>query len=369
MGAEQTAQSRSPSAAPASQHSTVSSGYRMLRLGRWVHVPYAVRTRGIVSSGVALIVGLSCLTLWWGPLGIGPADLRALSLGDADAGVTFVLERLRGPRVLVAIGVGIAFGLSGALFQTVTRNPLGSPDVIGLGAGAGAGVAVGTLFFPGLVPAPLGALAGAAVAIGLVWFSTGFGFASPGRIIITGIGVAAMSLALTQYVVAVALRDSASQLAAYLVGSLGTRNMGHVMVIVVALALLIPGVVALSHRLTPMDLGDDLATSLNGSATGARAKAIVLSVALAAAAVSVAGPIAFVALSAPHIARRLTRQPGPNLTASAVVGAIIMLSADFLVQHVPAFDGLPVGVITAGVGGVYLGYLLVSRWRRSSAGA
>lgn len=341
-------------------------GERMLTLGSHLAVPLAGRTAVLAAGVVVLILVLAVLTLAWGPLGVGVSEVAALITGEAEASTLFVLERLRGPRVLVAVGVGLAFGISGALFQTVTRNPLGSPDVIGLGAGAGAGVATATLFWPGLVPAPLGALAGAAAAVGLVWFSTGLGFASPARVIITGIGVAAMATALTQYVVAVALRDSASQLAAYLVGSLGTRSMEHVAVIFAALAVLVPAAAALSHRLTPMDMGDQLADSLGVSAVGTRTRAILLAVVLAAAAVSVAGPIAFVALSAPHIARRAARTPGPHLGLSALVGAVIMLAADFLVQHVPLFEGLPVGVITAGVGGVYLGYLLVSTWRRAS---
>lgn len=340
---------------------------RHFRLGSIVVLRYSLRSALVATGMGAVAISMGLATLAWGPLGVGLADLVATAEGNPDTTTRFVLERLRGPRVLVAIGVGIALGLSGALFQTVTRNPLGSPDVIGLGAGAGAGVALATLFWPGAIPAPVGAVAGAAVAIGVVHFSTGLGFASPARVIITGIGVAAMSLAITQYVVAVALRDSASQLAAYLVGTLGTRNFQHVLIIVLALLVLVPLVMMLSHRLVPMDMGDQLADALGSHAVATRTWAIVLSVLLAASAVSVAGPIAFVALTAPHIARRMTRAPGPNLVVSAFTGAVIMLVSDLLVQQSPWFEGLPVGVITAGVGGVYLGYLLVTEWRKASA--
>lgn len=325
------------------------------------------RVAVLCAGALALILVLGLATLAWGPLGVGVAEVPAVVSGEAGAKTQFVLERLRGPRVLVAIGVGVAFGLAGSLFQTVTRNPLGSPDVIGLGAGAGAGVATATLLWPGLVPAPVGALVGAAAATALVWVSTGLGFASPARVIITGIGVAAMAMALTQYVVAVALRDAASQLAGYLVGSLGSRSMEHVAVIFAALLVLVPAAAALRHRLTPMDMGDELTDALGSSALRTRTWAILLAVVLAAAAVSVAGPIAFVALCAPHIARRAARMPGPQLTLSALVGAVIMVAADFCVQHVPVLEGLPVGVLTAGVGGAYLGYLLVDTWRRASA--
>ena len=188
---------------------------------------------GAVLLAAVLLGGIA--TLAWGDLGVGPRDLLEATRGEAGAKTMFVLERLRGPRLLVGIGVGLALGLAGSLFQTVTRNPLGSPDVIGLGAGAGAGVALATLFAPGLVPAPVGALAGAGAAIALVHVSTGLGFASPSRVIITGIGVSAMALAITQYVVAVALRDASTQLAGYLVGSLNSRSLQQALFIAVAL--------------------------------------------------------------------------------------------------------------------------------------
>lgn len=349
-----------PSAAEAP---TDAPGVSWFRLGP-VLVPVRRRSRRLAVTLIAAILVLGALTLALGDLGLGPAELVALFQGDMSSSTRFVLERLRGPRLLVAVGVGIALGISGALFQTVTRNPLGSPDVLGLAAGAGAGVAVVTLMAPG-VSTPVGAVIGAAIAIGLVYLSTGLGFASPARVIITGIGVAAMATAVTQYVVAVVLRDHGSQLAAYIAGSLNSRSMGHAALIGAALLVLLPIVAAWSTRLQLMDLGDEVAEGLGASAVGTRTAAIVLSTVLAAAAVAVSGPIAFVALTAPHIARRMSRAPGPNLVLAGLTGAVIMLAADLLAQQV--FDGLPVGIITAGVGGLYLGYLLVTEWKKASA--
>lgn len=332
------------------------------RLGP-VLLPVRRRSRRLALMLVAAVVLLAAVTLALGDLGLGPVDVVAAVQGEMSASTRFVLERLRGPRLLVAIGVGVALGVSGALFQTVTRNPLGSPDVLGLAAGAGAGVAVATLMAPGL-STPVGAVLGAGAAIGLVYVSTGLGFASPARVIITGIAVAAMATAVTQYVVAVVLRDHGSQLAAYIAGSLNSRSLGHAAIIGVALLVLLPVVGWWSTRLQLMDLGDDVAEGLGGSAVGTRTAAIVLSTLLAASAVAVSGPIAFVALTAPHIARRLSRAPGPNLVLAGLTGAVIMLAADLLAQQV--FDGLPVGIITAGVGGAYLGYLLVTEWKKTS---
>lgn len=334
--------------------------------------PRAVRSATPRSSALVILLAAAILagalaTLAWGDLGVSIPDLVAAAQGDAGTKVMFVLERLRGPRLLVGIGAGAAFGLAGALFQTVTRNPLGSPDVIGLGAGAGAGVALATLLAPGSVPAPVGAVLGAAVAIGLVHVSTGLGFASPARVIITGIGVSAMALALTQYVVAVAVRDASSQLAGYLVGTLNSRSLEQAGLIGIALLVLVPVVGLLSHDLRMMDLGDQLADALGSNAIRTRTWAILLSTLLAAAGVAVAGPIAFVALAAPHIARRMSGAPGPHLALSALMGALIMVLADFTVQHVAPFEDLPVGVLTAGVGGLYLGYLLVTDWKKADA--
>ncbi|MEN5074522.1 iron chelate uptake ABC transporter family permease subunit [Isoptericola cucumis] len=340
---------------------------REVRLGTTVALGFSRRSARVVLALLAALVVVAAASLSLGSLGISPADALAALRGEADVTTTFALERLRGPRLLVGAGVGVALGLAGGLFQTVTRNPLGSPDVIGLSAGAGAGVAVATLLVPGAVPAPVGAVAGAGAAIGLVWLATGTGFSSPARLIVTGIGVAAMATAVTQYVVAVMLRDQGAELAVYVVGSLGSRDLGHVAQIWGALLLLVPCVVLLGHRLAVTDMGDPLTDALGARSHQTRTLAIVLSVLLAAAAVAVSGPITFVALTAPHVARLLTRAPGPNLTVSGLTGAVLVVASDLVVQHVPALEGLPVGVVTAGLGGVYLGYLLTTGWKKTRA--
>lgn len=339
---------------------------KVLTVGQTIAVPYQRRHVMLWIVLTALILVLGIVTLTAGKLGLGLTDLFALFGGEATPTTTFVLEKLRGPRLLVAILAGAAFGLSGSLFQTVTRNPLGSPDVLGLAAGAGAGVAVVSLFSTGL-PTPIGALAGAGVAIGFVAIATGSGFSSTSRVIIAGIAVAAMATAVTQFVVTATLRDEAGRLAAYLVGSLNARDLGHAGLIAMALLVALPLLIALNPRLQLMELGDELATSLGGKATTTRTWAIVVSLMLAAMAVAVAGPIAFIALMSPHAARMLTRSSGPNLIASALIGAVLMVLADLSVQQLPVLDGLPVGIITAGFGGVFLGYLLLREFRKGQA--
>ena len=224
--------------------------------------------------------------------------------------------------------------------------------MLGLAAGAGAGVAVASLL-PWAIPTPVGALAGAGMAIGVVMLSTGSGLSSTSKVIISGIAVAAIATAVTQFVVTATLRDEASRLAAYLVGSLNSRDLGQAGLIAVTLVLAFPVILWLSPRLQLMELGDELTTSLGGKASATRTQAILVSVVLAAMAVAVAGPIAFVALMSPHVARLLTRTSGPNLVGSALTGALLMVLADLAVQQISIVEDLPVGIITAGFGGVF----------------
>mgnify|MGYP001232317971 CR=1 FL=1 len=329
-------------------------------------VSLRVRPR-VLTVGALLVVVVACLsatTLALGDMGVAPHRLATVLAGGGEATESFVLERLRGPRLAVAVGTGAALGIAGALFQSVTRNPLGSPDVIGLGAGAGAGAALVALALPGVVPVPFGALAGAGLAIALVTVVTGTGLRHPGRLIVAGIGVAAMAQAFTHFVVSVMARDRAAVLASYLNGSLGARSWEHVVIIWVVLLLTAPLLTALAGRIRTGEMGDAIAAGLGASPGPTRVMAIVLSVVLTAAAVSVAGPIAFVSLTAPQIARRLSGVSGPNIALSALVGAVLLVAADLAVQHSPGGAGLPVGIFTMALGGVHLGYLLLREWRR-----
>jgi iron complex transport system permease protein len=335
----------------------------VLRLGRLVALPVAPRALAWGAVLLLALVAAAVATLTAGRLGIPLAELPGALLHDPGGKAGFILNRLRGPRLVVAAGVGAALGLSGALFQTVTRNPLGSPDVIGLGAGAGAGAALAALLWPGVVPVPLGALAGAGVAMLLVALATGTGFASPGRVVVAGIGVAAMAGAVTQYVVSTVLRDQATQLAAYLTGSVAAASWSDARTLGVALLVVVPPALVLSDRLRLVELGDELADALGARTRRTRTLAIVVAVVAAAAAATVAGPVSFVALTAPQIARRLTGSAGAGVLAAALTGALIMVAADLVVQQAPWADGLPVGVLTGAVGGAYLGFLLLAQWR------
>ncbi|MER5768785.1 iron chelate uptake ABC transporter family permease subunit [Streptomyces sp. NPDC001985] len=337
-----------------------------LRIGRGLAVPVR-RVSVFTALGLLVLLVVACVaTLSLGRLGIPLADLGEALGGGAEGKNAFVLERLRGPRLVVALGTGCALGLSGALFQSATRNPLGSPDVIGLGAGAGAGAALVALMLPGTVPVPVGALAGGVLAMALVHVSTGTGFRNPARLVVAGIGVAAICAAVTQYVVYAMKRDSASELAAYVNGSLDSRSWSDATTIGLVLLVTVPLTALTARRLGIGEMGDDIAQGLGSEPRNTKTFAVVLAIVLSAGAVSVAGPIAFVALTAPQIAKRITRAPGPHLLLGALTGALLMVVADLCAQQLPLFEDLPVGIYTMAIGGAYLGYLL-TRERRKGA--
>ncbi|MFF1695308.1 FecCD family ABC transporter permease [Streptomyces sp. NPDC058257] len=336
---------------------------RVLRVGQVVAVPVRPGSLLVAAILLVLIAAAAAATLSLGRIGIPLADLVPAITGDGQGTDTFVMNRLRGPRLVVAIGTGAALGLSGALFQSVTRNPLGSPDVIGLASGAGAGAAAVALFLPDTVPVSLGALLGAILAMTLVYVSTGTGFRNAGRLVVAGIGTAAMATAVTQYVVYAVERDKATALTAYVNGSLAARDWGHATTIWVVLLVVVPLTLLIARRLDMAEMGDDLAEGLGSAPRATRTIAVLLSIVLSAGAVSVAGPIAFIALTAPQIAKRVTRGTGPHLMLSALVGALLLVLADLCSQQLPLFEDLPVGIYTMAIGGIYLGYLLVHEWR------
>ncbi|MFJ6657068.1 FecCD family ABC transporter permease [Streptomyces sp. NPDC091377] len=339
-------------------------GRALVRVGPWVALPVRRATAGAALAVLVLLAAAAAATLSMGRLGIALPDLPSALAGDATGKNAFVLNRLRGPRLVVAIATGGAFGLSGALFQSVTRNPLGSPDVIGLGAGAGAGAAAAALFLPDVVPVAVGALLGALIAMAVVYVSTGTGFRNPGRLVVAGIGVAAMATALTQYVVYAVERDKASALTAYINGSLSARSWEDARTIWAVLLVALPLAALLARPLRLAEMGDDLTAGLGVDPGRTATGAVALSIVLSAGAVSVAGPIAFISLTAPQIAKRITRGGGPHLFLSTLLGALLLVLADLTAQQLPLFDNLPVGLYTMALGGAYLGYLLMREWRQ-----
>ncbi|WP_433665187.1 FecCD family ABC transporter permease [Nocardia sp. CA-128927] len=341
----------------------------MLRLrSRRTGITARIGVRTVVVCAVLLIAALviAVLALGTGDYPIPPDRvLRVLFVGD-NRFERLVVWQWRFPRVVLALALGAALGLSGAILQSVTRNPLGSPDIVGFNTGAYTGALIAMLMLGGghfqtALGALLGGL-GAAVVIQLLAFRhnvTGF------RLIIIGIGVSAMLASVNTWLILRADLNSAMSAAAWGAGSLSGLSWTQVGPALVLLAVLTIVVIPAAPRLHVLELGDDLARAFGVKVGRARLLLIVLSVALTSVATAVAGPIAFVALAAPQLGRRLARTPSTALVPAAAMGALLLITGDWVAQRAFAPTQLPVGVVTVSIGGVYLAYLLVTEARRT----
>ncbi|MFD5555279.1 FecCD family ABC transporter permease [Streptomyces sp. NPDC127068] len=320
-------------------------------------------TVGTLLTLAICAIGLVSLTT--GSYSASPADVFATLVGDGRPGIDFIVRELRLPRLLVAVLVGAALGLGGAMFQSVSRNPLGSPDVVGFTTGSATGALVVILLLGGgLRATAFGAVVGGLLTAALVYVLAFRRGARGFRLILTGIGIAAMLNALNAYLLTRASLNDAQTAQLWLTGSLNGRRWDHVVPLALALLLLVPVASALGRRMALLEMGDDTARARGVPVEPTRLALLVTSVALTAVATAAAGPIPFVALAAPQLARRLTGSPGSGLLPAALMGALLLTAADLATQRVLAPTPLPVGIGTAALGGLYLAWLLGRQWRR-----
>jgi iron complex transport system permease protein len=311
---------------------------------------------------VILVLILAVTVLAALSLGTASASLRDLVpalFGQVDDQTAFVVRRLRLPRALTGVIVGAAFGLSGAFFQSMVRNPLASPDVIGVTSAASAGAVLAiALFQAGPLAISLSAVGGAAVGAALTYgLAYRRGRTSTVRIVLVGIGVAAGFNAITSYGLTRADIYSAAVAQTWLAGSLNGSDWTDVAAIGLTVAAAAPLVALAARRLRAIELGDDLANLLGAGAERSRLVIVLAGVILAGGATAVAGPIAFVAFVSAPIARQLASS-STALVASALVGAILVVGADLAARLVFEPNELPVGVLTGVLGAPYLLLLL-----------
>ncbi|NUR64657.1 MAG: iron chelate uptake ABC transporter family permease subunit [Streptomyces sp.] len=320
-----------------------------------------VRAFVVVLLLLAAALAASVVLIGTGDFPISAGDVLRTLMGDGNAGQEFIVNELRLPRVLVGLLVGASLGLGGALFQAVSRNPLGSPDILGLGQGATAGALTVIVLFSGsagevTVGALVGGL-GAGLAIYLLAWKQGVhGY----RLVLVGIGVSAILTAVNGYLLTKSTITEAAQAVVWMTGSLSGRDWEQVWPLLWLCAVLVPLVLGNARALRMMEMGDDVSHALGVRVERTRALLMVAAVLLTATATAAAGPVSFVALTAPQLARRLTRSPGPNLLPSLCMGAALLVTADLLSQKVFGADQMPVGVVTGVLGGVYLLWLLVT---------
>ncbi|MFJ8463536.1 FecCD family ABC transporter permease [Streptomyces swartbergensis] len=340
-----------------------------VRLGQvsFVWRPWIVSVSLLLAAATFLVF---CLSIGVGDFPVGLPQVIATVFGRGEQVDEFVIMDLRMPRALAGVVVGIALGVSGALTQSIARNPLASPDVLGITNGAGAvavflvtvsgGTAAAVVDSVGLSAAALmGGLGTGLLVYFLAWRRGIDGL----RLILIGISVSAVMEALTTWLLVTADIRDVAQAQAWLIGSLDDRSWDEVQVAVWGTLVLLVVVTTAAFQFKPMHLGDDVAAGLGVRHSAVRAVLLLCAVLLAGVAVSAAGPVPFVALVAPQVAMRLARCPTPPLVASALVGALLLTGSD-LVARTALPVGLPVGVVTAAIGGPFLVYLLVRANRR-----
>lgn len=320
----------------------------------------AVRREFVVLGAVlVLLVALVLVGLGVGEIPLSPVQVAGALVGHGDTVSDFVIGQLRGPRVFGAILVGASLAVAGGIVQSVVRNPIASPDVIGITSGASAsgltaivlfGASGGTLFSVVLV----GALVVSLVIAGLAWRRGITG----NRVVLVGIGVAAICLSITGWMLTSGTVTQAGTALLWLSGSLNAVDRNLVGVLAIAFVVLMALALLQSPRLTVLTLGDDVASGLGLRPNRAKVLLLLTAVCLTAAAVATAGPVSFVALMAAPIARRLVGGGRVALGPTAAVGAVITLASDLIAQFAIPGNALPVGVVTGVIGAPYLLWLL-----------
>lgn len=324
-----------------------------------------MRAAAVIATMLTVAVIIGLLTIASGEYKVPLPEVIGALFGQTSGRVHMVVVEWRLPRTLLALVLGAALGMSGAIFQSLTRNPLGSPDIIGFNSGAYTGALIVIIVFGGsYYQIAGGALLGGIATAGLVYLLSYRSGVQGFRLIIVGIGVSAVLSSLNTWMMLRAQLEVAMAAAVWGAGSLnglGFDKLGPTLVVV---GVLIPIALMLSRPMQLLEMGDDAARALGVSAEPVRLALVVTGVALTATATAVAGPISFVALAAPQIARRLSGSPGVALIPAAAMGALLLAGADYLAQHAFAPTQLPVGVVTVSVGGLYFAWLLMREARR-----
>lgn len=344
----------------------VDRGGRAIRRIRTIR---GARVIGVSLGLSAAILVVFCFSISLGDFPIPVLDVLPAVFGHGNPDSDFIIRQLRLPRALTGLLVGGAFGLSGAVFQTLTRNPLASPDFIGITWGANAAAVTVLVYIGGgYVFVSASAFVGAllcAIAVYLISYRRGV---SSYRLILVGIGVGAVMSAVVDYMLTRSDIYEAQQATAWLTGSLNGRSWDHVRVVGVVMLVLLPIVLLLGRPLRALQMGDEVAKGVGVSIERSKLALMVVGVALAAVATAAAGPVMFVAFVSPSIARRLVGKGNMALIPAGLVGALLTCSADLFGRRFFAPTELPVGVVTGVVGAPYLLWLLATTNRSGRGG-
>jgi iron complex transport system permease protein len=316
-----------------------------------------------VSAALALVASTALVvSVGVGEFTIAPPDVVRALVGHGESRHEFIVTELRLPRALVGFLVGTALAVSGAILQGLTRNPLAAPEIIGVTPGAHVAAVIVIVALPDTPIAylSLAAFAGALCATALVYALAWRGGSPPVRVVLVGIGITAVGYAVVTAVISsVDEIIHASQLVTFTAGSVYGTGWTELAILGPVVLVLVTLAIASARHLDALRLGDELASGLGARVARQRRALLALGAALAAAAVATAGPVSFVGLMAPHIARRLVG--GAHLAVvpvAAMAGGTIVIVADALARTLFAPVDIPVGVMTAVVGAPYFVYLL-----------
>lgn len=343
-------------------------GRRVFRLGPRTRPLLLVdaRSLAICLSIWAAIAVLAVFALCRGSAQITPFEALAALAGGGDAYTTMVVLEWRAPRILMAVLLGTCLALSGAIFQNLTGNPLGSPDVIGFQTGSYTGALVVMLILGGgSAETMVGALLGGVATAFLVFFlSSKRGSVRGVRLIIVGIAVSAMLASVNVWILLTATVEDAIMAGLWGAGNLSGVSWASFATAFAGSVLFILAATALSRPMRIMQVGMPFATALGQNVRLVQVSAIVIGVGLTALATATVGPISFIALAAPQIARRIVRSDGLALGPTAAVGSLLLLLADVVAQRIHPDSPLPVGIVTVSIGGLYFLWLLLREGKK-----
>ena len=318
-----------------------------------------------ILAGVSLV--LSVLVLVVGNTSYSLGTIFRVLSGEEIAGASFSIRTLRLPRMLAAVLAGFAFGISGSVFQTLLRNPLASPNIIGITSGSSAAAVffILVLRLSGTVASAASVAAGLIVTALIYILSQGGGF-SGGKLILIGIGIQAMLNALISYMLQQAASNDVPSAMRWLSGSLNAVKLSDIVPLGLTMILGVPLILLLGRSLSIMELGEQSALTLGVKTNLTRIIIVIAAVSLLAFATVATGPIAFVSFLAGPIAKRLSGSSIPHTLPAGLVGAILVLAGDLIGQNAFAIR-LPVGVITGIIGAPYLIYLLIRTYKTGEA--
>lgn len=340
-----------------SDHVEFGRRHCVVRVGN-VSARASLRAITVVASLLAGTLVIAVLAIGIGKYTVAPGDVLGLLMGTNTSFDRVVILEWRMPRMLMALLIGAALGVSSAIFQALTRNALGSPDIIGINSGAYTGAliviaGIGGGYYAVVAGALVGGLVTAVVVYALSYRNGLAGY----RLI----AVSAVLNSVNQWIVIKLDFHVAVTASVWQQGTLNGLSWTQVLPMTVCLVMVAVMLIALGPQLPVLQMGDDAAGALGVRPDRARLRYLVVGVGLVAVACAAAGPVSFVALAAPQIARRLTASPGVGLVPSAAMGAVLLLISDVIAQQLFSGSELPVGAVTVSLGGVYLVYLLVTQ--------